>query len=417
LNDVREDRPGEACDIRRRRGMFPHGKVADQGENKMTEKLKYGMIGGGPGAFIGGVHRAAVRLNDDAELVAGCFSYTPEKRAQAGVELGIDPARNYESFEQMAKAEGQRADKLDWVCIVTPNSFHYPAAKLFLEQGVNIVCEKPLCFTVEEALDLQKTAKENGALFCVTYVYTGHVMAREARQLIRNGVIGAIRMVMGEYPQDWLLDTLETITEDNKPWRADPALSGRGAAVADLGTHIENWVNYTTGLKIDSLACNLDVFGEGGVLDNNVEALIKFKNGATGIYWTSQVAIGFDNALKIRIFGDKGTIEFVQEENNYLKVSLRGEPPRIYSRGSGYLTPEASGYVRVPTGHPEGLTEAFANIYKDFAAAVRDKKSGKTVNEDDYGYPTIEMAIGGVEFFNKCVDSNEAGSAWVKLDY
>ncbi len=379
-------------------------------------RLRYGMIGGGPGAFIGAVHRAAIRLNDEADLVCGCFSYIPEERAQAGAELRIDPSRNYETYEEMAEAEGKREDKIDWVDIVTPNRFHYPAAKLFLQNGINIVCEKPLCFTVEEGEDLKRTAKENGCLFCVTYTYTGHVMAREARQLIRDGAIGDIRMVMGEYPQDWLLDTLETITDDNKPWRADPTLSGRGAAVADLGTHIENWVQYATGLKISSLCCNLDVFGKGGTLDNNVECLVKFENGATGMYWTSQVAIGFDNALKIRIFGDKGTIEFMQEENNYLKVYKRGEPPRVYSRGCKYMTPQALKYNRVPCGHPEGLTEAFANIYKDFAAALFDRLAGKTVNEDDYGYPTLDMGISGVEFFNKCVDSHEAGGVWVDVE-
>jgi predicted dehydrogenase len=384
----------------------------------MANRLKYGMIGGGPGAFIGAVHRAAIRLNDEADIVAWApSSHLGAEHIAAGGEMGIAEDRIYGSYADMAAAEGAREDTIDWVVIVTPNKYHAPAAKRFLEQGINVVCEKPLCISVEEAKGLIETAKANDCLFAVTYTYTGHVMAREARQLVRNGVIGDIRMVMGEYPQDWLLDTLETITEDNKPWRADPALSGRGAAVADLGTHIENWVGYVTGLKIDSLACNLDVFGEGGTLDNNVEALIRFENGATGIYWTSQVAIGFDNALKIRIFGDKGTIEFVQEENNYLKLSLRGEPPRIYSRGAGYLTPEAAEYVRVPTGHPEGLTEAFANIYKDFAAAVRDKKSGKQVVESDYGYPTLEMGLSGVEFFNKCVDSSEAGAVWVKVDY
>ncbi len=378
-------------------------------------KLKYGMIGGGPGAFIGGVHRAALRLNDEAELVAGCFSYIEEERVQAGEEFGIDPDRNYETFEIMAEKEGQREDKIDWVDIVTPNRFHYPAAKLFLEQGISVVCEKPLCFTVEEGEELKEIAKKNGCLFCVTYTYTGHVMAREARELVRQGTIGDIRMVIAEYPQDWLLDSLETITEDNKPWRADPKLSGRGACVADLGTHIENWVNYVTGLKIKKLCCNLDVFASGGTLDNNVEVLVKFDQGATGMYWTSQVAIGFDNALKIRLFGSKGTIEFVQENNNYLKVTLRGQPPKIYSRGCGYLSDEAKKYVRVPCGHPEGLTEAFANIYKDFCRALNDKKAGKTVVESEYGYPTIDMGIEGVEFSNKCVDSNEAGNIWVEL--
>ena len=382
----------------------------------MGERLTYGMVGGGPGAFIGAVHRAAIRLNNESDIVCGNFSSNADKSAAMGGELGVDPSRVYAGFDEMAKAEGAKDDKIDWVVIVTPNVYHYPAAKAFLEQGINVVSDKPLCLTADEGRDLKRIADANGCLFGVTYTYTGHVMAREARQLVKNGVIGEIRMVMGEYPQDWLLDALETFTEDNKPWRADPKLSGRGAAVADLGTHIENWVNYVTGLRIDKLACNLDVFAKGGVLDNNVEALIKFKGGATGMYWTSQVAIGFDNALKIRIFGDKGTLEFVQEENNYLRVSLRGKPPQIYSRGCGYLTPEASKYVRVPTGHPEGLTEAFANIYKDFAAAARDKKAGKAVNEEDYGYPTLQMGIAGVEFFNKCVDSHEAGAAWVTLE-
>ncbi|MEG2361836.1 MAG: Gfo/Idh/MocA family oxidoreductase, partial [Christensenella sp.] len=362
----------------------------------MDRKLRYGMIGGGPGAFIGGVHRAANRINNEAGLVAGCFSYIEEERDEACKELGIAADRNYTTFEEMAAAEGKRADKIDWVDIVTPNRFHYPAAKLFLEQGINVVCEKPLCFTVEEGEDLKKTAEEHDCLFCVTYTYTGHVMSREARQLFRDGVIGDVRMVLAEYPQDWLLDSLETITEDNKPWRADPKFSGRGACIADLGTHIENWVHYVTGLKIDKLCCNLDVFGKGGVLDNNAEVMVKFRGGATGMYWTSQVAIGFDNALKIRVFGEKGTIEFVQEQNNYLKVSLRNKPPMIYSRGCGYLTDEAKKYVRVPCGHPEGLTEAFANIYKDFCAALRDKIDGKPVNEADYGYPTLDMGIEGM---------------------
>jgi len=381
----------------------------------MGEKLKYGMIGGGPGAFIGGVHRAAIRLNDNAVPV--CIAEANAEIASAmGAELGLDPARAYDSFEKMAEVEGAREDKLDWVSIVTPNRFHYPAAKAFLEQGINVMCEKPLCFTTEEGKDLKRIADEKGLLFGVAYTYTGHVMTREARQLFRDGVLGEVRMVMGEYPQDWLLDVLETITEENKPWRADPKLSGRGACVADLGTHIENWVNYVTGLEIEKLACNLDVFGEGGVLDNNVEALVKFKGGATGMYWTSQVAIGFDNALKIRIFGDKGTLEFVQEDNNYLKISLRGQPAKIYSRGCGYLTEEAKKYIHVPAGHPEGLTEAYANIYRDFTAAICDRKAGKTVREEDYGYPTLLQGIAGVEFYNKCVDSNEAGGAWVDLD-
>ncbi|MEG1158244.1 MAG: Gfo/Idh/MocA family oxidoreductase [Christensenellaceae bacterium] len=378
-------------------------------------KLKYGMVGGGPGAFIGGVHRAALRINDEAILVAGCFSNIKEEIIQAGQELCIDPDRNYLTYEEMAQKESEREDRIDFADIVTPNRFHYPAAKAFLEKGISVSCEKPLCFTVEEGQDLKRIAKEHNCLFCVGYTYTGHVMAREARELFRKGTFGDVRMVIAEYPQDWLLDSLETITETNRPWRADPKFSGRGACIADLGTHIENWVTYVTGLKIDKLCANLDVFGKGGVLDNNAEVMLKFTNGATGMYWTSQVAIGFDNALKIRIFCEKGTIEFVQEENNYLKISMRGKAPQMYSRGCGYLTDEAKKYVRVPCGHPEGLTEAFANIYKDFCRAIADKKAGKKVVEEEYGYPTLDMGIEGVEFFNKCVDSSEAGNTWVKM--
>jgi len=375
------------------------------------------MVGGGPGAFIGAVHRDAIRLDDTADLVCGAFSSSREKCDIAAAELGVDFSRSYESYEVMAKAEGSREDKIDWVCIVTPNSLHYPVAKAFLEQGINVVSDKPLTLTVEESLDLKRIAKDNGCLFGVTHAYTGYVMAREARQLFRDGVIGDVRMVMGEYPQDWILDTLEAITDDWKPWRADPALGGRGGACSDIGTHIVNMVEYVTGLKIDSLCSNLDVFEKKATLDNNMETLVRFKGGATGIYWASQVAIGFENALRVRIFGTKGTIEFAQENNNYLKLMLRGKPPMVYSRGAGYLTEEASKYVRTPTGHPEGLVEAFANLYKDFAAAVTDKKAGKEINEDDYGYPTIDMGISGVEFYNKCVDSSEAGGVWVSLDY
>lgn len=384
----------------------------------MKRKLRYGMIGGGPGAFIGGVHRAAIRLNDNAELVCGCFSNIPEERVQAGEEFGIAGERNYETFEEMAEKEGAREERIDWVDIVTPNRFHYPAIKLFLTKGINVVCEKPLCFTVEEGRELQELARRNGCLFAIPYTYTGHAMVREARQLIRDNVIGDIRMVIAEYPQDWIIDSIEAEDDDPKAWRSDPSMSGRGAAVADLGTHIENWVHYVTGLKIESVCCHLDSFGRKQGLDNNVECLVKFRGGATGMYWTSQVAIGFDNALKIRVFGSKGTIEFVQEESDYLKLYLRDEPPRILSRGNKYISAQASGYQRLPAGHPEGLIEAFANIYADFTRAIYDKMEDSDVSlrQSEYGYPTIEMGIAGVEFFNKCVGSHEGGGIWIQVE-
>jgi len=380
----------------------------------MRDRLHYGMVGGGPGAFIGEVHRSAIRMNDEADLVAGCFSYIPEERRQAGYDFGIDQERNYASFEEMAEMEGKRSDKIDWVSIVTPNRFHYPAAKAFLLRGINVVCEKPLCFSVEEGKELKEIARENTCLFGVTYTYTGHVMTREARQLVRDGVIGDIKTVIAEYPQEWLIDALKKAEEGNKPWRADPAYSGRGLAVADLGTHIENWVQYVTGLKIKSLCCNMELIDSG--LDKSVEVMVRYNNGASGMYWASQVAVGCENALKVKLFGEKGTIEFDQENSNYLKVTILGKPPMMYSRGCGYTTPEARSSCRLPNGHPEGLIEAFANIYKDFCGAVSDKKQTKLKEESCYGYPTIDMGISGVEFFNKCRDSFEAHSAWVDLE-
>ena len=380
-------------------------------------KLTYGMIGGGPGAFIGVVHRNAIRLDDTATLVCGSFSRFKDKSDVTAAELGIDPARTYATFEDMAASEGAREDKIDWVSIVTPNHNHYPSAKAFLNQGINVVCDKPLTLTIDEALELKQLAREKGCLFAVTHTYTGYVMVREARQLFRDGLIGDVRMVMAEYPQDWILDALESATDMDRQWVTDPSLAGRGGVCADIGTHVQNMIEYITGLKIDSLLCNLDFFEKNTPMDTNMETLVRFKGGATGILWASQVAIGCDNGLKIRVFGTKGTLEFYQENCNDLKVTLRGQPPMTYSRGAEYLTEEASKHIRVPGGHPEGYTEAFGNLYKDFAAAVRDKKEGKTVNEEDYGYPTIDMGIAGVEFFNKCVDSSRAGGAWVKLDH
>jgi predicted dehydrogenase len=290
----------------------------------MDRKLRYGMVGGGPGAFIGAVHRRAINMLGQMDLVCGCFSYIEEEIIQAGKEFGIDPDRNYMTYQEMAEKEAAREDCIDYVVIVTPNRFHYDCAKLFLGKGINVVCEKPLCFTIEEAEELQALAKKNDCLFCVTYTYTGHVMAKEARDIVRSGKIGDVRIVMAEYPQDWLLDSIENVSEDAKPWRTDPKMTGRSNCVGDIGSHAENMISYLTGLKIKKLCANLDVFGQGGTLDNNAEILLKFENGASGSLWCSQVAIGYDNALRVRVFGSKGSVEFVQEEPNALYVTMRG---------------------------------------------------------------------------------------------
>jgi predicted dehydrogenase len=381
----------------------------------MDRKLRYGMVGGGPGAFIGAVHRRAINMLGAFELVSGCFSYIEEEIIQAGKEFGIAPDRNYMTYQEMAEKEAAREDCIDFVVIVTPNRFHYDCAKLFLNKGINVVCEKPLCFTVAEAEELKEIAVKKGCLFAVTYTYTGHVMAKEARDIIRSGKIGDVRIVMAEYPQDWLLDSIENVSADARPWRTEPKMTGRSNCVGDIGSHTENMITYMTGLKIKKLCANLDVFGQGGTLDNNAEILLKFDNGASGSLWCSQVAIGYDNALRVRVFGSKGSVEFVQEEPNSLYVTMRGGATQKYSRGAGYISPAAAKFSRLPCGHPEGFHDAYANIYAAFAEAVRDKLAGKKVNEEDYGYPTVDMGIEGVKFINACVDSAEAGSAWIEM--
>ena len=374
------------------------------------------MVGGGPSGGVGSIHRDALRLNNEAILVGGYFSRHKEKSLEMAKEYGLSADRIYYSFEDMAEKESLREDCIDFLIICTPNYYHYPTAKAFLEKGINVSCEKPLCFTVEQGKELERIAKKNGCLFCVTHTFTGHVMAREAREIYKQGTIGEIQMVVVEYPQDWLLDDLEHTTEDNKTWRSVPELSGRGASISDIGSHMENWVNFVTGLKAAKVCANLDSIGKGTMLDNNFEVILKYNNGASGMFWGSQVAIGYDNALRIKLLGTKGSLEFCEEENNYLKLYLRGEPTRILSRGCKYTSPEGMKYVRTPCGHPEGLTEAFANIYRSFCTAIYDKLDGKVIgNERDYGYPTIEMGIDEVKFFNACVDSNEANNTWVAL--
>lgn len=381
----------------------------------MDRKLKYGMVGGGPGAFIGNVHRKAINMDGQIDLVCGCFSYIEEEIIQAGKDFYIASDRNYMTYQEMAEKEAARPDCIDFVVIVAPNRFHYDCAKLFLDKGINVVCEKPLCFTVDQAEELKALAAKKGLLFCVTYTYTGHVMAKEAREIIRSGKIGDVRIVMAEYPQDWLLDSIENVSADARPWRTDPAMTGRSNCVGDIGSHTENMITYMTGLKIKKLCANLDVFGQGGTLDNNGEVMLKFDNGASGMLWCSQVAIGYDNALRVRVFGSKGSVEFVQEDCNYLYLTMRGEATQKLSRGSKYISPQAAKFSRLPCGHPEGFFEAYANIYASFGAALRDKLDGKKVIEADYGYPTVDMGVEGVKFINACVDSYEADSAWIEL--
>jgi predicted dehydrogenase len=312
----------------------------------------------------------------------------------------------------MAKKEAAREDGIDFVVIVTPNFMHYAVAKAFLENGIHVACDKPLCFEIEEAEELKDLTEKNGCLFCVTYTYTGHVMAKQARDMIQKGEIGEVRVVMTEYAQDWLIESDEELGKQGE-WRTDPKRSGRSNCLGDIGTHAENMVNYMTGLKLKRLCAKMDKKVAGRVLDDNSQVLLEYENGATGTLWASQVAIGNDNALRTRIFGTLGTIEFVQEDSNYLKVTKKGGSTMIYSRGTGAVGEAAGAFSRLPSGHPEGLFSAFANIYSAFADAIYDKADGIDKDEESYGYPTVEMGLDGVKFVNRCVESSQAGSVWV----
>jgi predicted dehydrogenase len=383
-------------------------------DNLQNRKLRYGIVGGGAGAFIGVVHRHALALAGQFELVCGCFSRDEENNASTGGSLGLDDARVYADFTQMAQTEALREDKPDFMVCTTRNDYHYACCKAFLEAGFHVMCEKPLSQTQAQAEELQRIAHVKGLLLGVSYVYSGHVMAMEARSLIRAGEIGEIMMVMGEYPQDWLIEMAEGANHGISTWRIDPQIAGRSNCVGDIGTHIEHSISFMTGLRIEKLCAVMDKFGAGTALDNNAAILIKYSNGATGSYWCSQVAAGYDNALKLRIFGTAGAIEFDQEKSNYLTVVRKGGAPQLWSRGRGYIGDAAAAYSRIPAGHPEGYHNAFVNLYSSFADALRDLVSGRLRPLEQYDFPTVEAGVDGVRFVEKCLESAANGNIWVK---
>ena len=375
--------------------------------------LRYGMLGGGPGAFIGGVHRMSIAMTGAAELVAGCFSREYEKTKSTAGELGIQENRTYRTFSEMAEEEENRPDKIDFVVIATPNETHYEASKLFLEKGIHVACDKPLVFTVEQAVDLVMTARKANREFMVTYVNTGYPMVRQAREMVRAGELGDLRVVMAEYPQDWLSEKLEDTGSKQASWRTDPKSAGISCCVGDIGTHVENLVHFVTGLEIEALAAQMDTFVEGRALDDNAFIWLKYKGGARGNYWPSQVAIGRENGLKLRVYGTKAAIEWDQENPNVLKFFSKGEPARLLTRGSRYLCDHAKRWSRLPPGHPEGLFEAWANIYEAFCNTIRNRSVGANQHPFE-SYPTVEDGARGVKFVNDCVRSSAKGAAWIE---
>ena len=377
------------------------------------KKIRYGMIGGGQGAFIGDVHRKSIALDGMTELVAGCFSRSAENTLETGKALGVSPDRCYKTFEEMAAAEAKRPDKIDFVVIVTPNNTHFAIAKAFLNQGIHVVCDKPLTFEVAEAQELADLAEKNKLLFGVTYTYTGYPAVKHIQEMIQKGDIGDIRFVNAEYPQEWLATPIEKDGQKQAAWRADPNLSGKSNCVGDIGSHIENMVSYMTGLRIKSLCARLDKMVEGRLLDDNASIMLEYEGGAKGLYWSSQIAFGYDNALRVRIFGSKGTIQWAQENPNYIEIIKMGKPKEIWSRGRDGFYPHAQSYSRIPSGHPGGYFEALANIYKTFIGALAKVKTGQTLSDSDWDYPCVEMGLDGVKFINKCVESSGKGAVWV----
>jgi predicted dehydrogenase len=379
-----------------------------------------GMVGGGRGAFIGGVHRMAAALDGQIELVAGAFSSDPEKSRLSGEDFFLDSSRVYASYQEMAKAEAQRplGDRIDFVSIVARNDMHYPVAKAFLEAGIHVVCEKPLAFSLAEAKKLRVVVKKSGLIFALLHNYTGYPLVKQAREMVATGKLGKIRKVVVEYPQGWLATRLEASDQKQAAWRTDPKRSGAAGCIGDIGTHAENLAEYITGLKISELAADLTTFVEGRQLDDDGNVLLRFEGGAKGVLHSSQISVGEENNLNIRVYGELGGIEWHQREPNTLLVKWMDQPMQVYRTANGYLGKAALAAGRTPPAHPEGYLEAFANIYKAFALAIRARLENRQLAQDDPAndYPKIEDGVRGMAFIEAVVASSQKNAAWTKLE-
>ncbi len=371
-------------------------------------RLRIGMVGGGPGAFIGGVHRICLAMDGQFQLVAGAFSSDAAKSREKAQELGIDPKRAYATYQEMIEGEAKlpQDQRIHAVSIVTPNHVHHGPAKLALEKGFHVICDKPLTITVEEAEELEKLVQKTGLKFAVTHNYTGYPMVREARNLVQGGALGQIRKVYVEYLQGWLSDKLEASGQKQAAWRTDPKRSGGCGAMGDIGTHAENLVEHVTGSGIDSLYCVLKTWVEGRPLDDDGMVLFKLKNGATGTLAASQVCVGKENSLMLRVFGTKGGLHWEQEHPNDLVVTWKDRAPELRRTGNGWIGDEGKALTRIPPGHPEGYLEAFANTYKSFALAIRGAKDIPSA------HPGVTDGLRGMKFLRACLKSSKEGT-WV----
>ncbi len=381
----------------------------------MSDRIRLGMVGGGRDAFIGGVHRIASRIDDHYELVAGCFSSTSEKSKASGADLGLAEDRVYGDFTEMAKREGRLKSGIEAVAIVTPNHMHFPVAREFLKRGIHVICDKPLTSTLADAKKLVKSAEASDALFVLTHNYTGYPLVRHAQAMVEAGEIGDVRVVQVEYPQDWLSEPLEETGQKQAGWRTDPARSGAGGSTGDIGTHAFNLARFISGLKLESLCADLQYFVEGRQVDDNAHVMLRFEGGARGMLWSSQVAPGNENALRIRIYGTKGGLEWEQEDPNKLWHTPLGEAKRLITRNGAGAGDAAARVSRIPPGHPEGYLEGFANIYTEAAQAIMAHRDGKKPDAEVI-YPTVGDGLEGVAFVDACVRSSARNGAWVTLN-
>jgi predicted dehydrogenase len=381
----------------------------------MKQKIRIGMVGGGIGAFIGNVHRMAAALDGELELVCGAFSSNAEKSKASGEELGLPANRVYPDYETMILSEQQLpADqRMHVVSIVTPNHVHFGPAKMALEQGFHVICDKPVAFNLEEALELQKIVEKTGLIFALTHNYTGYPMVKQARQMIRHGALGNIRKVVVEYPQGWLSTQVEASGQKQAAWRTDPTKSGIAGAMGDIGTHAENLAEYVTGLQISELCADISIFVPGRLLDDDGNILLRFNNGAKGILFASQIAAGEENNLNIRVYGEKGGLEWHQMEPNTLLVKWLDQPTQVYRTGVGTLYPETLAHFRIPAGHPEGYLEAFANIYRNFAMCVRARLEGVEPDPLHTDFPSIQDGVRGMRFIEKVIESGKSNQKWL----
>ncbi|CAM5770719.1 oxidoreductase [Labrys miyagiensis] len=386
--------------------------IEGRSDSKTGGRVRYGMVGGGEGAFIGAVHRLAARMDDDYVFVAGALSSTPEKALRSGEALGLDPARIYPDFQTMAQKEKRRKDGIEAVSIVTPNHMHAPAAEAFIRAGIHVICDKPVTTTLKDALKLKKLAEEKGVIFAVTHNYTGYPLIRAAREMVKAGDLGEIRLIQVEYPQDWLTTNIEQTGQKQADWRTDPKRSGAGGSIGDIGTHAFNLAQFVGGLEVSQLLAELTTFVPGRALDDNVQVLLRYANGARGALWASQVAPGNENGLMLRVYGSKAGLSWRQDNPNYLYFSPHGEPTRILTRGSGAAGEAAGRVTRIPPGHPEGYLEGFANIYTEIARAIKAARNGGKPGPE-VTFPGIDDGIAGMAFIEAAVKSSKKGGVWV----